>query len=69
MHQTHLHILQWPEEKLVLEVLPQKISKATSLTGGKVSLARSDMGYEIQMALSDRDPINTIVVLELAEEL
>jgi alpha-L-fucosidase len=65
----YLHILQWPEEKLVLETLPQKISKATSLTGGKVSLTRSDKGYEIQMASSDRDPIDTIVVLELEEQM
>ena len=68
-NRIYLHILQWPEENLFLEALPRKVVKATSLTGGNVSLARSERGYEIQIAPASRDPIDTIVVLELEEQM
>ncbi len=64
-NKVYLHILQWPKEKLMLDSIPQNIVKASCLTGGKVSLSRTDQGYEILVASADRDPMDTIVVLDM----
>jgi alpha-L-fucosidase len=48
-----------------LPPLPAKIVKSRVLTGGTASVKQSDSGIEIAVPKSDRQEIDTIVVLEL----
>ena len=62
---VYLHILGWPHDLLVLPTLPAKIVKSTVLTGGEASVKQTDAGVEITVPKSNRQEIDTIVVLEL----
>jgi alpha-L-fucosidase len=60
-----LHILAWPEETLKLPALPAKIVKSSALTGGETTAKQTADGIEITVPKSDRQEVDTIVVLEL----
>jgi alpha-L-fucosidase len=60
-----VHILAWPEETLKLPALPAKIVKSSVLTGGRATVKQSDSVMEIHVPQSDRQDLDTIVVLEL----
>jgi alpha-L-fucosidase len=60
-----IHILAWPDDSLKLPALPAKILKTSVLTGGQAALKQTDGGVEVFVADSDRQEIDTIVVLEL----
>lgn len=62
---VYLHVLSWPTDVLTLPALPAKILKSSLLTGGNVQVKQSDDAVEISVPKSDRQPIDTIVVLEL----
>jgi alpha-L-fucosidase len=64
---VYLHILKWPEgeEAVVLPPLPAKITASKLLTGGSVTLDQSDSGLRITVPPADRNPIDTIVKLDL----
>jgi len=62
---VYVHITAWPEETLLLPALPAKIVKSRLLTGGTASVKQDDAGVEISVPKSDRQEIDTIVVLEL----
>jgi alpha-L-fucosidase len=64
-HTIYLHILTWPEEVLKLPALPAKIVGSRLLTGGQVRVSQTDAGVEIAVPKSDRQKIDTIVMLEL----
>lgn len=61
----YLHILAWPEETLKLPALPAKVVKSSLLTGGPANVSQTDAGIEIAIAKEHRQPIDTIVALEI----
>ena len=64
-NKVYLHVLKWPDGKLLLPALSAKITKATVLTGGQVTVRRDGELMEINVAPPDRRELDTIVVLEL----
>jgi len=62
---VYIHITGWPHETLLLPPLPAKIVKSWMLTGGTATVKQSDSGIEIGVRKSDRQELDTIVVLEL----
>ena len=62
---VYLHILAWPKEVLKLPALPAKIVASSLLTGGQVRVSQTDAGLEISVPKSDRQAVDTIVVLQL----
>jgi alpha-L-fucosidase len=61
----YVHILNWPGESITLPAIGQKIVKSSLLTGGTVTVKQSDDGITISVPASDRNDVDTIVVLEL----
>ncbi|MEI7956288.1 MAG: discoidin domain-containing protein, partial [Verrucomicrobiota bacterium] len=70
----YLHVLDWPGESLVLPALAlsRQITGNTVLTGGTATVTQSSSGITINLPAAYRDPIDTIVRLNLdgsAEDL
>ncbi|MFO0834487.1 MAG: alpha-L-fucosidase [Phycisphaerales bacterium] len=65
---VYLHVLAWPEGGLRLPALGAKVVKSAVLTGGKASVTQRDDALLIEVAASERDPIDTIIKLELDRE-
>lgn len=65
---VYLHVLAWPEGGLRLPALGAKVVKSAVLTGGKASVTQGDDALLIEVAPSERDPIDTIIKLELDRE-
>ncbi len=63
----HLHILEWPGETLTLPplALGRQIVGNTVLTGGTAIVTQSATGVAITLPAADRDPIDTIIRLDL----
>ncbi|MCY2990208.1 MAG: alpha-L-fucosidase [Planctomycetota bacterium] len=61
----YLHITAWPEDTCKLPALAAKIRKSSLLTGGAVNVRQTADGLEIAVPKSDRQAMDTIVVLEL----
>lgn len=61
----YVHVLKWPQDKLVLPAIPARVLRATALTGGAVRLAQGGQGVELTLAAGQRDAIDTIIALEL----
>ena len=57
----YVHVLKWPEGKLLLPAIPAKIVRASVLTGGEVSLTQTDSGIELFVPLAARKEIDTII--------
>ena len=63
----YVHVLDWQDELLALPKIPA-VRRATLLASGKpVELRESAGGTLLRFPSSERDPIDTIVVLELAK--
>jgi len=62
---VYLHVLRWPEETVKLPSIPGKIVKSSLLTGGEVTVKQLDTGIEVTVPAAQRDPVDTIVKLEL----
>jgi len=62
---VYVHITGWPEETLSLPPLPATIVNSRLLTGGSALVKQSATGIEISVPPADRQPIDTIVALEL----
>ena len=60
-----LHVFNWPAESLKLPLIPAKVLKGRVLNGGKATIHQNDVGLEISVAAGDRDPVDTVVALEL----
>jgi alpha-L-fucosidase len=60
-----VHVLKWPEGKLLLPAIPAKIVRASVLTDGEVSLKQSDSAIELFVPLASRQEMDTIVALQL----
>jgi alpha-L-fucosidase len=61
----YVHVLKWPDQKLVLPAIPAKIKRATALTGGKASFVQTGQGIELALPPASRDGMDTIIALEL----
>jgi len=61
----YLHVLKWPGKTLCLSAIPQKVVNAKLMNGNEVSVAQSENDIELSVPESGRDPIDTIIVLEL----
>ena len=64
-NRVYVHVLDWPEEGLVLPPLPGKIVASSLLTGGAVTVSQTEDGIRMEVAAADRQPIDTIVALDL----
>ena len=62
---VYLHVFQWKDDQLVLPALPKKIVASSLLSGGTVSVRPDGPKLVIRVAPADRQPIDTIVALEL----
>ncbi|HEV3199201.1 MAG TPA: alpha-L-fucosidase [Bryobacteraceae bacterium] len=64
-NKTYLHVLDWPDNLLVVQGLPKPVKKASLLSSGRpVKLQLLDGGLLLDLPKADRDPIDTVVVLE-----
>lgn len=61
----YLHILDPKLDTLKLPALKQKIVSSSVMTGGTATVKQSDDGIEVSVPKSDRQDIDTIVVLKL----
>lgn len=61
----YVHVLKWPEGKLLLPAIPAKIVRASVLTGGKASFTQTDAGIELSLPPVDRSEMDTIIALQL----
>lgn len=60
-----LHILDWPDNLLVIPKLPKSVRSARLFTGGaSVNIREVDGGLLLKLPAGARDPIDTIVVLD-----
>ncbi len=64
-NQVFVHIFAWPEETLKLPALTAKTVGSRALTGGQATVKQTGDGIEIAVPKSDRQAIDTIVMLEL----
>lgn len=61
-----LHVLKWPEAgDLLLPALPAKVKSATLVGGGAAEVVGDGAGLRVAVAQERRDPIDTVVVLEI----
>lgn len=62
---VYVHILDWPDEMLVMPKLAQPVSRAAMLSGGQSIIAKEvDGNLLLKVPLESRDPFDTVVVLE-----
>jgi alpha-L-fucosidase len=61
----YLHIREWNEARLKLPAIPAKVLRSRVLTGGKVEVRQTAAGLEVFVPQAERDPLDTIVALEL----
>ena len=59
----YLHILDWPDQTILLPALPQRILGGQTLDGGSVTVKQSEQGVEVSVAPAHRMQIDTIVRL------
>jgi alpha-L-fucosidase len=64
---VYVHVLDWPDASLLLPPLPSAVRSARLLDGGRtVDFRSSDAGVVLTLPQGATDPIDTIVVLEMA---
>ena len=61
----YLHVLEWADDTLKLPVIPAKVVRSRLLNGGKAEVRQTTTGLEIFVHESDRQPIDTVVAIEL----
>ncbi len=61
----HLHVLQWPGERLVLPAIDRRIVSHSVLTGGRAAVEQTDEGITVSVPPGSRDELDTIVKLQL----
>ena len=62
----YLHVLKWPGTTLELPPLPLTIMSSRVLGGGRVEVKQSAAGLQISVPAGDRQPVDTIIALEVA---
>ncbi len=61
----YVHIRKWSGDTLKLPAIAAKVMEVRLLTGGSAKVHQTDAGLEISVPESARQPIDTIVALEL----
>jgi alpha-L-fucosidase len=61
----YLHILDWSDTALTLPAIPAKVVRTRTLTGGEARVSQTPTGLAISVPEKDRQPLDTIVALEL----
>ena len=61
----YLHILRWPADTITLPAIEQTVLHSSVLTGGTAIVKQTELGIEVSVPQDERDPIDTIVKLEL----
>ena len=62
---VYLHLRDWTEDVLRLPAVPAKILRSRVLTGGRAEVRQSSTGIEVSVPTTARQPLDTIVALEL----
>lgn len=62
---VYLHICCWTTDPLIFPAIPAKILSGHLLDGAQVRVRQSEDHIEISVPLSERDPLDTVVALEL----
>lgn len=62
---VYLHILEWPEEGLVLPPTGATIISSQVRTGGSAQVNQTTDGVTVHMESGERDPIDTIIELTM----
>ncbi len=66
-NQVFVHVLDWPDDSLLIPRLPAKVKQARLLNGGgRVDFRELDEGLLLKLPQAARDPVDTVVVLDLA---
>jgi len=60
-----VHILKWDSDKITLPAIPRKVLRASVLGHGNANFEQQQDTLVISVAESDRDPLDTVVRLEL----
>jgi alpha-L-fucosidase len=70
-HHIYLHILKWlgNSPRIILPDLGMEIKSCKLTQGGKVKLTKQEDGYVIEFSKQDLQPINTILELEMTEDV
>ena len=61
----YVHCLEWPDDALKLPAIPAKVVRCRRLGGGNVEFRQTAAGLEISIPESQRQPLDTVVALEL----
>jgi len=62
---VYVHVMKWEGDSITLPPLPKKIVAHSLLTGGMATIKQDSSGITISVAAPNRQPIDTIVKLEL----
>ncbi len=62
---VYLHVLQWEGDRAVLPPLVGRVAGWRVLTGGAAELTQGDAGLEVTLPAAARDPLDTIVAVEM----
>jgi len=66
---VYVHIFNWEKGVVTLPTIAQKIIGSASLNGAKVSIKQTDKSIVISVPESGRDPLDTVIVLQLDEPI
>jgi alpha-L-fucosidase len=61
----YVHVLEWTDETLKLPAIAAQVVRSRVLSGGKAEVRQTAAGLEISVPASDRQPVVTVVALEL----
>ncbi|MEJ2704586.1 MAG: alpha-L-fucosidase, partial [Sedimentisphaerales bacterium] len=61
----YVHVLDWPEDRLILPAIPKKIIASNVLTGGEASVKQTDETIEVSLPKSCQRELDTIIELKL----
>ena len=65
---VYLHLCDWTESPLNFPPIPAKVLRGRLLSGGSVAVHQTETGIEVAVAERDRQPLDTIVALDLDRE-
>jgi alpha-L-fucosidase len=60
-----LHLWRWSSGSLKLPPIQAKVVRSRVLTGGTAALRQTEAGVEVSLPASDRQPLDTVIALDL----
>lgn len=61
----YLHVMEWPDEALKLPAVAARVVRSRILGGGNAEVRQTAAGLEVSVPEAGRQPLDTIVALEL----